>query len=184
MISKDNKRIIGYIILFTVFLFSLYITTDTGIMRYRPPPFEDPVQILAYLIGQFFVLISIEFIISYLFLRSRGINKGDLLFSIILINFVIYPPTQLIAYSIIVFNISYYPIYTIIIFLVGLATEWIFYLIQFQKLDYKNVMNNEFSSKKSVLISIVANLGSGSVVYILPSIVYIIEFIKWPGLYF
>ena len=175
---------VGYIILFIAFLFSLYITTNSGIMRYGPPPFEDPVQILAYLIGQFFVLITIEFIISYLFLRSWGLNKGDLLFSIILVNFVIYPPTQVVAYSIMVFNIKYYPIYAIVIFLVVIATEWIFYHIEFQKLVYEKALINELSSKKSVLISIVANLGSGSLVYILPSIIYIIEFIKWPGHYF
>lgn len=128
-----------------------------------------------YLMLTIIINIIIEFGVVYVFLRSGDLVKKELFSSVVLVNLVIFPPTHIIAYFVLAFFIELYVLYTIIIAILMLLTEWLLYHLEFQKLFYRKSINKLLSLKSTVLISTLANFTSFSLIY-LPFIILMIQF--------
>jgi hypothetical protein len=144
----------------------------------------DPIFIIVNLIGSLFIVVLIEFAVIFGFLGSADLNKRDLFFSVLLVNLLIFLPTQTIAYLILAFLLKYYAVYILTIFIINLGLEWLFFQFEFKKLLKKKSINKELSFKKILLISVTANLTSGVLTHVYPGIMLLLELFMWPELYF
>lgn len=170
--SNYNPKISIIMVLVLISLiFILLGAFDIG--RYIPI-FENPISILGNLFLSFYLIIIIEFIINYCFLRSADLIKKDLFISGALVNLSTFPLTQTIAYFILAFFYQYFPFYGFFIVAVMGGIEWILYRLEFQKLVGNKSLSKKISSQKTLLISIITNLGSGLIYYIYPSILILL----------
>ena len=170
--SNYNPKVLIIIVLVLISL--IFILRGASITGRYIPIFENPISILGNLFLSFYLIIIIEFIITYCFLRSADLNKKDLFISGALVNLSTFPLTQTIAYFILAFFYQYFPFYGFFIVAVMGGIEWILYRLEFQKLVGKKSLSQIISSKKILLISIITNLGSGFVVYLYPSIMILL----------
>lgn len=181
MSSKLNDYIINLFLIVSLIFIPLGIIYPT---QYSQTPIGDPFFIVVNIIGSFSIIVVIEFIIMYLFFKSADLIKKDLLVSVLLVNNVVFLPTFTIAYLILAFNIIFFPSYVLAIFIMMLGIEYLFYRLEFHKLQEKKSINTEISTKKTIIITMLANLCSGLLTHVYPSIVLLLEFAKWPELYF
>lgn len=179
---KSNKRDYIILIYFLISLISI-IFSIIYIQQYYGPLFRDPIYILVNLVGSLFIVVIIEFVVIYGFLRKADLINKDLFLSVLIVNLAIFLPIQTVAYLFLAFYIIYYPFYILAIFIIGLCLEWLLYRFGFRKLIEKKSLNKELSPKKIILISVLANLASGVLTNIYPGLILLIEFAKWPGLY-
>lgn len=136
-----------------------------------------PIVIILTIMITFLINIIVEFGVFYGFLRSRELVKKELILSVILVNIVIFPPTQTVAYFLTIFYIELYVFYVIIFGLLMLLIEWLLYRSEFQKLFLKKSIPESLSLKKTILISTLANVASFSVIYLYPVIIMIQQYI-------
>jgi len=179
--KSDYKTNIIFIYVF-ISLSSL-IFGSYYINQYYGPLFKDPLFIIVNLIGSLFIIVLIEFGVIYLFLRYADVIIRDLFFSILIVNFSIFLPIQVIAFLLLGFYISFYPFFVLGIFIIVLYLKWLFYRFEFHKLLEKESLSKELSYKKILLISVSANLASAILAYIYPGILILLEIAKWPDIY-
>jgi len=181
MKSKNKNNIIAIYILVSLIItmigsyytFQVYVT-----------PIDHPLFIITNLIGSLLIVVIIEFGIIYGFLKSAELIKSDFFLSVLMVNLSIFLPFLTVAYFFLAFFIMIYPFYQLAIFFIVIILEWLFYRFEFQKLSEKKSINRELSSKKIIIISVIANLPMGILINIYPAILLLLEFARWPGLYF
>jgi len=139
-------------------------------------PLADPIYILINVIGSLLIVVTIEFIIIYGFVRKIDLDIKDLFISVLLINIITFFPTQVITHLLLAFYIQFVPVYMITVFVIILSTEWLLYRLVFQKLFKKKSLNREFSDKQIFLMSTVANLSTGLIIYLYSSIILLSGF--------
>ncbi|MFW9818256.1 MAG: hypothetical protein ACFFE5_01505, partial [Candidatus Thorarchaeota archaeon] len=86
---------------------SFYIT------QYYGNPFNDPIFILVNIIDSLFIVVVVEFVIIYGFLRSTDVIKKDLFLSVLIVNLAVFLPVQTVAYLLLAWYIIVYPFYTL-----------------------------------------------------------------------
>ncbi|MFW9969069.1 MAG: hypothetical protein ACFFDF_02635 [Candidatus Odinarchaeota archaeon] len=153
-------------------------------VRYYGIPFDDPIFILSNIIGTLFIVVSVEFVIIYGFLRSSDLIKRDLFLSVLIVNLTIFLPIITVAYLLLAFYIIVYPFYLLIILFVLFYLEWLMYRVQFQKLLERRSISKELSPKKVALISIIAYLPIGLLINVYTAIMFLLDFLRFPELYF
>jgi len=164
----------NYLCNIIIFLTLFFIIIPKVYSLIAPPPFyEQPILIITILIITVIINIIIEYGIVYIFLRSSDLVKKELFYSVGLVNLVIFPPTNAIAYFILAFYIELYVFYTIIIIIIMILIEWLLYNSEFRKLFYRKSINKLLSLKKTALISTIANFASFSLLYLYPIILMI-----------
>ncbi|MFX0137712.1 MAG: hypothetical protein ACFFDN_28995 [Candidatus Hodarchaeota archaeon] len=181
MRSKYRNYII---VIYLTISFISFLYGSTYLSRQRILQLQDPIFATTNLIGSLLIVVLIEFAIIFGFLKSADLNKRDLFFSVLIVNLVIFLPTQTVAYLFLAFFFKFYPVYIITTFIIVLGLEWLLYHCELRKLLIKKPINKELSFKKILLISITANLTSGILTHIYPGIMLIFEIFNWPELYF
>ena len=147
-------------LLFIPYYFGLHI----------PTPLTDPLYIAINVIGALFIVVTIEFGVIYGFLRKADLVVKDLCILVLLVNFITFLPAQIIIHLLLAFSIQFVPAFMITVFIIVLSTEWLLYRLEFQKLFTSEPLNMVLSVKKIILVSTVANLFTGSLIYIYSSI--------------
>ena len=147
-------------------------------------PYEEmPIIIILTIMITFIINTIIEFGVVYYFLKSRSLVKKKLFYSVTLVNIVLFPPTQTIAYFLMLFHINLYVFYVILFGFLMVLIEWLLYRFEFQKLFLQKSIPKSLSLKKTILISSLANLASFSVIYLYPVIMMIQQYIQFSELY-
>ncbi|MFX1570723.1 MAG: hypothetical protein ACFFCV_20490 [Promethearchaeota archaeon] len=147
-------------------------------------PYEEmPINIILSILGPVLINILVEFGVVFMYLRNPLLIKKDLIISVILVNIVLFPPTQTIAYFLMIFSTKDYVFFVIIFGILMILIEWVFYRLEFKKLQAKNIIPETLSLKKTILISTVANVVSFCVIYLAPVLILINDYIRYPELY-
>lgn len=142
-----------------------------------------PINIILSILGPVLINILVEFGVVFMYLRNPLLIKKDLIISVILVNIVLFPPTQTIAYFLMIFSTKDYVFFVIIFGILMILIEWVFYRLEFKKLQAKNIIPETLSLKKTILISTVANVVSFCVIYLAPVLILINDYIRYPELY-
>lgn len=177
--KTKNKDYIIAIYLMISFISLLFIPYYFGL--HIPTPLTDPLYIAINVIGALFIVVTIEFGVIYGFLRKADLVVKDLFISVLLVNFITFLPAQIFIHLLLAFSIQFAPVFMITVFIIVLSTEWLLYRLKFQKLLKSEPLNMVFSTKKILLASTVANLITGSLTYIYPSTLFLLDFFIWSG---
>ncbi|MEE9379454.1 MAG: hypothetical protein V3V33_15620 [Candidatus Lokiarchaeia archaeon] len=157
--EKRNYFYIAFICLAIIYLSISISLVD----RYAVAFFwEFPIE---YLIGTFIIIILVKYGLIYGFLSSYDL-KGDLFLSVILVNLVSVPLSQLIFIYFPAFLPEYIPtfyfflfyFFLILIEIIVIVSDWLLYRIEFKKFEQLELINQPISSKKVLKISIVTNI--------------------------
>jgi len=149
------------------------------IVRYE----EMPIIIILTIFLAFVINTTVEFGVIYYFLKSQFLVKKKLFLSVTLVNTVLFPSFQTIAYFLMMFYLNKYVFYVILFGFLMVLIEWVLYRLEFQKLFLKNLIPESLSLKRTILISSLANLASFSVVFLYPVIMMVQQYIQFPDLY-
>ncbi|MFX1259467.1 MAG: hypothetical protein ACFFAN_16560, partial [Promethearchaeota archaeon] len=114
-----------------IFLALFFIFIPNAYAALIIPYQEMPIVIILIITVATIMNIIIEFIVVYVFLKSRDLDKKDVFISVSLVNFVIFPPTQTIAYFLTLFNIELYVFYVFIFGFLMVLLEWLLYRLEF-----------------------------------------------------
>ena len=133
-----------------------------------------PIIIILNILGTVVINIIVEFGIVYVFLRSRDLVKKELFLSVALVNFVLFSPTQTIAYFLMIFYIELFVFLVILFGFLMVLIEWSLYHLEFQKLYLKKSISESLSLKKTIKIATLANTVSFGVIY-LPTVIILIQ---------
>lgn len=133
-------------------------------------PLSSPILGFFLLILIFFLGTSLEYIIfKYSKIRLRS-EPRSLISSIFKINLVTFPLTQILAYLVFIYLLSFFWIYIFFIEILVVVMEYLLLKIEFNKR-----YNLQINSIGILFISIKANLGSfliGLLLFVVPSFFY------------
>jgi len=114
-----------------------------------PDPRKGPYETIFLIFIMFIITVGVEYLVftyRILDLAPRDIN---LLYTFLKINFITFPLTQILAYIVYIYLISYYWIYFLGIEILVVLAEWRLILIEFEK---KNFFLNIITTLKMIII--------------------------------
>lgn len=178
-IVRSRNYVYGLIVISMLFFIIIPNVHAAIIIRYE----EMPIIIILTILLAFFINTTVEFGVVYYFLKSQFLVKKKLFLSVMLVNIVLFPSFQTIAYFLSMFYLNQYVFYVILFGFLMVLIEWVLYRLEFQKLFLKRLIPESPSLKRTILISSLANLASFSVVYLYPVIMMVLQYIQFPDLY-
>jgi len=137
----------------------LYLFLQSSIAIANPvvmTPAEDPIYMLLILILIFFIGVTIEYFVIHRFLLNVLVSKRALSKSILKVNIVTFPLTQVFAYFIALYFGFLFWLYVIFIEIIVILIEWGLYQMEFKTFNSQNLPLSE----KIFLCSAIANICS------------------------
>lgn len=125
---------------------------------------EYPFYIILALVGTFFLNTMIKYGVLYDLSKPYDVNKRSLLFSVILVNLITFPATQLLFYFSLAFFYYYLGIFYLVLKILVIVIEWKLYHLEFKKYIQEDPIDISLSSKNILSTSVIINILSFLVV--------------------
>ena len=106
----------------------------------------------------------IKYGVLYDLSKPYDVNKRSLLFSVILVNLITFPATQLLFYFSLAFFYYYLGIFYLVLKILVIVIEWKLYHLEFKKYIQEDPIDISLSSKNILSTSVIINILSFLVV--------------------
>ncbi len=139
-----------------------------------PDPRKGPYETIFLIFIMFIIAVGVEYLVfTYrrLDLAPRDIN---LLYTFLKINFITFPLTQILAYIVYIYLISYYWIYILGIEILVVLAEWRLILIEFKK-KYSSILNIITTLKMIIIVNTIS--------FLLGFVPYLVMYFFFPSYY-